>query len=147
MTHLRNLLLLIAASVMFAQPAPPTSNQKESPHQYSLPPDKLEKAIDYSTARNWLHFISPLYGIAVLLATLTFGWAAKFRDWAESASHRRSVQAILFVPLLILTIDLLSLPVGIYEQHLERIYDQSIQSWPSWVWRSEEHTSELQSLA
>jgi STE24 endopeptidase len=26
------------------------------------------------------------------------------------------------------------LPMGLYEQHLERIYDQSIQSWSSWVW-------------
>jgi len=128
------LLMLFMAAVLFAQPAQPPSEQKETTHQYSLPPDKLQKAIDYSTARNWLHFISPLYGIAVLLATLTFGWAAKFRDWAEAASHRRSIQAIIFVPLLVLTIDLLSLPVGIYEQHLERIYDQSIQSWPSWVW-------------
>src|SRR5712692_2464775 len=114
MKHLLNLLLLlIAGAFLFAQPAPSSSNPKETPNQYSLPPDKLQKAIDYSTARNWLHFISPLYGIAVLLATLTFGWSAKFRDWAEATSHRRGIQAIIFVPLLILTVDLLSLPVGI----------------------------------
>src|SRR6266436_308340 len=65
----RWLLMLFMVAVLFAQPAQPPSEQKEATHQYSLPPDKLQKAIDYSTARNWLHFISPLYGIAVLLAT------------------------------------------------------------------------------
>jgi STE24 endopeptidase len=130
----RLLLMLITAGVLFAQPAPPPSDQKDAPHQYSLPPDKLQKAIEYSTARNWLHFISPLYGIAVLLATLTLGWSAKFRDWAEAASRRRSMQAVIFVPLLILTIDVLSLPLAIYGQHLELLFDQSIQSWRSWVW-------------
>jgi Zn-dependent protease with chaperone function len=135
MTHLRSLLLpLIAAPVLFAQPAPPSRQQNNARRQYSLPPDKLQKAIEYSTARNWLHFISPLYGMGVLLATLTRGWSAKFRDWAQAASRRRSIQAIVFVPLLILTIDALSLPLGIYGQHLELIFDQSIQSWPSWVW-------------
>src|SRR5882762_4534535 len=105
MMHLRNLLLmLITAGFLFAQPASPSARQKDAPQQYSLPPDKLQKAIEYSTARNWLHFLSPLYGIAVLLATLKFGWGTKFRDWAEAASRRRVVQAILFVPLLILTI-------------------------------------------
>jgi STE24 endopeptidase len=135
MKLLRNLLLTIAAAAtLCAQPASPPAKQKDAPQQYSLPPDKLQKAIEYSTARNWLHFISPIYGIAVLLATLTLGWSTKFRDWAEAASRRRTIQAIIFVPLLILTIDVLSLPLGVYGQHLELKFDQSIQSWPSWVW-------------
>jgi STE24 endopeptidase len=129
------LLVLCATGLLFAQPAPsPSEQRKDAPHQYSLPPDKLQRAIEYSTARSWLHFIGPVYGIAVLLATLTLGWSTKFRDWAEAASRRRSIQAIIFVPLLILTIDLLSLPLAIYGQHLELMFDQSIQSWASWVW-------------
>ncbi len=131
---MRLLSLLFMAAMLFAQPAPPPVQQKDTPRQYSLPPDKLQKAIEYSTARNWLHFIGPIYGIAVLLAALRFRWSTKFRDLAEAASGRRSIQAIIFVPLLVLTIDVLSLPLGIYEQHLERIYDQSIESWPAWVW-------------
>src|SRR5437667_9324771 len=100
-TNLPHKLLLIfcTAAVLFAQPAPPAPQQNNAPKQYSLPPDKLQKAIEYSTARNWLHFISPIYGIAVLLATLSLGWSAKFRDWAEAASRRPSVQAIIFAPL------------------------------------------------
>jgi len=124
-------------SPLAAQPAQPpsaTTEKKETTREYSLPPDKLEKAIAYSRARNWLHFADELYGIALLVAILFLGLSAKFRDWAEAASKRRFVQALIFVPLLILANDLLSLPLGIYSQHLELVYEQSVQSWPSWLW-------------
>jgi len=133
------LALLITAAPLPAQntpsPAPAaTAGSKEAPREYSLPPDKLQKAIEYSQARYWLHFAGEFYGIAVLIAILAFGLSAKFRDWAEAASSRRFVQAIVFVPLLVLASDVLSLPLGIYGQHLELRFEQSIQSWPSWFW-------------
>ena len=135
MPHLRTLLLaLTLLTPIHAQPPAATSQQQTTPQQYSLPPDKLEKAIDYARARNWLHFSGDAYGIIVLLAILTLGLAGKFRDWAEAASRRRFVQALIFAPLLFLANDILSLPAGIYGQHLDRVYDQSIQSWPSWFW-------------
>jgi STE24 endopeptidase len=139
-----SVLLLVLALLLTTVPVPaqPTQStapaaaagQKETPHEYSLPPDKLTKAIEYSQARYWLHFAGELYGIAVLIGVLAFGLAAKFRDWAEAASSRRVVQVLVFVPLLILANDVLSLPIGIYGQHLELAFDQSIQSWPSWFW-------------
>ena len=122
-------LLIVGLQAQSTAPAP-----KEQTHQYSLPPDKLKQAIEYSHAGYWLHFGGEIYGIAVLLVVLQWGLAAKFRDWAEARSRHRFVQAIVFVPLLALTIDLFSLPLGFYGQHLERVYDQSVQSWPSWFW-------------
>jgi STE24 endopeptidase len=104
-------------------------------HQvYSLPPDKLERAIEYAHAGYWLHFASELLGIAILSAIIFTGLSAKFRDWAQAASNRRFIQALIFVPLLLLTNGLLYLPANIYGQHLELKFDQSIQSWPSWFW-------------
>jgi STE24 endopeptidase len=104
-------------------------------HQvYSLPPDKLQRAIEYAHAGYWLHFGSELLGIAILAAIIGAGLAAKFRGWAHGASHRRFIQALVFVPLLLLTNSLLYLPANIYGQHLELKFDQSIQSWPSWFW-------------
>ncbi len=121
-----------------AQPAQPSPGaavgESETPRPYSLAPDKLKKAIEYAHARYWLHFIDSIYGIAVLLLILAAGLSARFRDWAEAASRRRWMQAIIFVPLLIFTNDALSLPLGIYGQHLELKFEQSIQSWPSWFW-------------
>ena len=129
--------LLMAASPVRAQTVPPVQTtaaaaKEKAPAQYSLPPDKLKRAIEYAQDRYWLHFAGELWGIAVLIAILAFGLSAKFRDWAEAASSRRFVQAAIFVPLLLLANDVLSLPLGVYGQHLELAFDQSIQSWPSW---------------
>ena len=105
-----------------------------APHAYSLPPDKLRRAIEYAHAGYGLHFTSEIWAIAILAAIVASGLGGKFRDWAEAASQRRWVQALVFVPLLLLTNDLLYLPMNLYGQHLERKFDQSIQSWPSWFW-------------
>ena len=123
--------LLLTISFGHAQPTQPAPPKTQT---YSLPPDKLQKAVDYAHARHWLYFISQIYGVGALLAILAFGLAAKFRDWAEAASRRRFIQAIIFVPLLLLANDLLNIPFAIYGQHLELIFQQSIQSWPSWLW-------------
>ena len=101
---------------------------------YSLPPDKLQRAIEYAHAGYWLHFASEIYAIVILAAIVASGLSAKFRDWAEAASKRRFVQALVFIPLLLVTNDLLYLPANLYGQHLELKFDQSIQSWPSWFW-------------
>jgi Zn-dependent protease with chaperone function len=122
---MRVLLVCILLAVSLAQAQTQT---------YSLPPDKLQKAVEYAHARNWLYFAGQIYGVAVLLAILRFGWAARFRDWAEAASRRRFFQAVIFVPLLLAANDLLNLPLGIYGQHLELVFQQSVQSWPSWLW-------------
>ena len=106
----------------------------QSPQQYSLPPDKLRRAIEYAHAGYSLHFASEIYAIVILAAIVATGLSAEFRDWAEAASKRRFVQALIFIPLLLVTNDLLYLPANIFGQHLERKFDQSIQSWPSWFW-------------
>jgi Zn-dependent protease with chaperone function len=104
------------------------------PQPYSLPPDQLQRAIEYAHAGYWLHFGSEIYSVVILTAILASGLSAKFRDWALAASPRRFIQALVFVPLLLLTNDLLYLPANLYGQHLELKFDQSIQSWPSWFW-------------
>jgi STE24 endopeptidase len=101
---------------------------------YSLPPDKLQRAIEYAHSAYTLHFASELWAIVILAAILAFGLSAKFRNWAEAASPHRLIQALVFIPLLLVTNDLLYLPANVYEQHLELKFDQSIQSWPSWFW-------------
>jgi len=137
---LRRLLLIFAlsaAAVMAQTPAPapqPTTDQQKQVRTYTLPPEKLAKAIAYSRARNWLHFIEFAYGAVALLAVLAWKLAPRFRNWAERASRRRIVQAYIFMPLLLLTLDVLNLPASLYEQHLSLEYGQSIQGWGSWFW-------------
>lgn len=128
------LALAVAPAPLASQSPSVEKNSKTASRVYSLPPDKLEQARQYAHARNGLHFFGEIYGFAVILAILLFGWAAKFRDWAEAASRRRFLQAVIFVPLLLLGNDLLYLPLELYGQHLELAFHQSIQSWPSWFW-------------
>jgi STE24 endopeptidase len=101
---------------------------------YSLPPDKLAKAVAYAAARNRLHFIAAAYGIALLLGFLALRVAPRFRDWAERASRRRIVQAYIMAPLMLLAIDGLTLPIDLYGHHLSLEYEQSVQHWGSWFW-------------
>jgi len=106
----------------------------QAPQRYSLPPDKLQRAIEYAHAGYTLHFASEIYAIVILTVIIASGLSAKFRDWAEAVSKRRFVQALVFVPVLLLANDLAYLPEHVYGQHLELKFDQSIQSWPSWFW-------------
>jgi STE24 endopeptidase len=108
--------------------------QKQSTKNYTLTPEKYEKAVAYSRARYRLHFIGAAYSLALLLIILSLRLAPLFRDWAESLSHRRFVQAIVFVPLLLFTFDLLKAPLDAYDHHLALRYDISVQGWGSWAW-------------
>jgi STE24 endopeptidase len=101
---------------------------------YTLPPDKLAKAIEYAAARNKLHFIAVAYGILVLAALLAWRAGPRLRNLAESATRRRILQAYIFAPLLLLAIDALELPIALFGHHLSLKFEQSIQSWGSWFW-------------
>src|SRR5689334_13971260 len=128
---LRRLLLLTALCAAFAGAQAPPPPPRES-KTYTLPPDKLAKAIRYSTPRNRLYFAGAAWGMLVLAGLLAARVAPRFRSVAENASRRRIVQAYIFAPLLFLTVDALQLPVSLYGHHLAREYDQSIQGWGSW---------------
>jgi STE24 endopeptidase len=100
--------------------------------QYTLPPDKLAKSKALYDLRTKLLFIGTGYSLLVLLALLALGIAAKYRDWAERVSKHRFVQALIFVPLLLVTLTVLGLPLDAYQQHISRQYGLSVQGWVSW---------------
>jgi Zn-dependent protease with chaperone function len=99
---------------------------------YRLPPEKQEKAEQLYRTRNALYVASMALGIIIPLVILQLRIGARYRDLAERASRRRVVQAIVFVPLLLLTMAVMSLPVDLYYQHVMRAYGLSVQAWGSW---------------
>jgi Zn-dependent protease with chaperone function len=99
---------------------------------YTLPPDKLEKAKALYDLRGRLRIIGTIYGFAVLLAILYFGIVAHYRDWAERAGRYSFLQAMIVVPLFLLTTDILGLPLDAYEHSVSRRFGLSVQSWSSW---------------
>lgn len=100
--------------------------------QYTLPPDKLAKSKALYDLRTKLLFIGTGYSLLVLVALLALGIAAKYRDWAERVSKYQFVQALIFVPLLLVTLTVLGLPLDAYQQHIGRQYGLSVQGWVSW---------------
>ncbi len=116
--------------------AAPTSKGGE----YVLSEDRYEKAVAYSRAAYGMYFVSVGLNVLALLILLRLGIAAKFRDWAESVSDKRWVQGIIFVPVLVLTVEGIELPLRLYWHVLSLRYEMSVESWGSWIgdWTKEE---------
>lgn len=117
-----------------APAGPPAPEKKKEVKTYTLPPEKYEKAVEYSRAQYRLYFINVAYGLLVLLLLLGLRVPPRFRDWAERASGRRLLQAVIYLPLFLLTLGVLGLPSDMYGHWLSVKYDQSVQSWGSWFW-------------
>src|SRR6516225_3930160 len=105
-----------ATGVFAAQPQGETANRPEtqappeSPkHTYSLPPEKLQKAIELSRIRVILDFLSSGWGIFQLILLLGFGVVAHMRNIAVNLSKNRWAQGYVFTFLLLLTTSLLTL--------------------------------------
>lgn len=143
------LRVLLRASLLFAllafapaagaqSPAPPVATpaapaEARDVRSYTLSPERREKAVAYSRAKYRLHFAGFARGVAVLVLIVALRVAPRFRDLAEKASRRRFVQALVFVPLLFLVIEVSALPIELYRHHLARVYDQSVQTLGSWL--------------
>ncbi|MGB8474217.1 MAG: M48 family metallopeptidase [Candidatus Acidiferrum sp.] len=133
-----------------ALPSPPVptetrSAQSPTPEQektegYKLSQSRYEEAVTYSRASYTLYFISVALSVLALLILLRLGIAARFRDWAESVSDKRWLQALVFVPLLVLSLDVIALPLRMYGHVLSKRYEVSVQGWASWFsdWTKEE---------
>src|SRR6184192_4166929 len=119
--------------------APATVAQSQPPSapritKYTLPPDRYQKAHNLAKIHFLLALISFVYGLVVLWLILRWKVSGKYRTLAESKFSKRSLQALIFSPLIILTVDVLELPTGIYQNWVSRQYGLSVQGWGSWFW-------------
>jgi STE24 endopeptidase len=110
--------------------APPATAQVQG---YTLTPGQEAQAVAYARARHELYFLDIAYGILLLVLMLQLRVAPAYRDWATKWTDNGFGQIVAFTPLLLLTIDVLSLPTAIWEHRLALQYQQSIQSWGSWL--------------
>src|SRR5215469_579803 len=129
------------AKAVTAQAPPSTGSTSAAPAatpqrvtKYTLPSDRYQKAHNLAKIHFRLALIGFVYGLVVLWLVLRWKISAKFRTLAESTFSRRILQALVFSPLIILTIDAFELPTGIYENWVSRQYGISVQSWGSWFW-------------
>ena len=110
------------------------TTEQSRTEQYTLSHERQAKVVAYSRAGYTLYFVSYFLGGLFLFLILRLGWAAKFRDMAETVSDKKWVQGLVFVPLLFLTLDVLELPVRLYWHSLSLHYQQSVQGWGWWFW-------------
>ena len=124
----------VEARVSSAQDAGPLAeNARGEPQHYQPPPAVAATAIAFARAEHRLYFADFVWGILVLILLIRWRVATRFRGWAERAGRNGFLQALIFSSCLILTIDVLSLPFGIYGHWLSHKYHMSIENWPSWL--------------
>jgi STE24 endopeptidase len=118
-------------------PSPVPSSAQSQPQgkitAYTLPPELYRKAHNRGRIGFATRIIGFFYGLLVLWFILRRKLAAKYRDWAETVSRNRFVQAFVFTPLLIPTIGVLQLPIDLFQESVSKLYKISVQSWPSWA--------------
>lgn len=108
--------------------AAPAGNQPA----YTLPPDKLAKAIAYSRIGDTLAIAGGIWGIVFLwLLLVTGGWAA-LEAWAQRLTHSRWRQGVLFFFAFFILTTLASLPLEMIGHHYGRSFGISVQGWASW---------------
>jgi Zn-dependent protease with chaperone function len=100
---------------------------------YTLPPEKLERAVALDGIRRVLVVAETLWTPATLVLVLALGIAARVRDWAVGLSKHRWVQGFAFVFLLLLALRLMSIPLEIYGHWVALSYGLSVQGWGSWL--------------
>lgn len=110
----------------------PSQPSRET-EQYTLSPERYEKAVAYSRAEYRLYFFSSFLGVLVLLVLLRLSIPAKLRDFAEGMTDRRLIQGLIFIPLLVLILEVFELPLDAYSHALSLSYNQSIERWGSWL--------------
>jgi len=109
------------------------SSSSQAPETYQPPAATAVEAIEYSHAQHRVYFVDVAYGLLILIVILELRVAPRYRDWAERATRFRILQAALYAPLLLLTIDIVSLPMSIWQQCIEREFHQSIEGWGAWI--------------
>ncbi len=99
---------------------------------YTLPPDKMARAVTLSHIRTTTHFAEQAWSIVSLFLILQLGIAARMRNVANNLSKNRWAQCFIFFLEFLLLTSLLSLPLDLYGHHVSLAYGLSVQHWPSY---------------
>ena len=112
----------------------PSAAQDQVPQGYTLSRERAVQARAYARARRRIYFLDFAWGLLALLVLLRWRMAVIFRDWAERVTRHRFLQAAIFAPALLATLQVVGLPGSAARHWLSVRYGQSIQGWVSWFW-------------
>jgi STE24 endopeptidase len=123
----------IRAAQQAPQPASAAQQQNPQPSAYTLPPEKLAKAVALSRIENILDIVDSLWQLGVLWLLLASGAAARLETWASRTFPHRWQQGLLFFIGLIVVLDAANLPLDIFGHIVSRHFGISVQGWPGWL--------------
>jgi STE24 endopeptidase len=130
----------VGAAVCPAQAAAPQAAAQATPARdqpagqaYTLPPDKLAKAITMSRTFNVLDIVAGLWGIVFVGLLLATRAAAGLEDWVRGLFRPDWLQGLVFFAVLLTLLAVANLPVDMYGHHVSVEYGISIQGWRSWL--------------
>ena len=106
---------------------------RQGPTVYRLPPGKLERASALGGTRRKLAVTAEMMFPLELLLLLVTGLAARMQDAVSRVSSRRWIQGYGILFLLLLAVQLLSLPVQVWGHRTALEYGISVQGWTSWL--------------
>jgi STE24 endopeptidase len=124
------LSLLSAAQDLAAERLPDAASAGHA--VYTLPPDKLAKAVALSHARTLLFFGDTAWVILLLGLLVFFGAGGAIRRWAGGITARRWLQGFLVAPAWLLILAVIELPAALIGQHIDLRFGLSVQGWASW---------------
>ena len=100
---------------------------------YTLPPDKLAKALHLSYARNLAHFGGTAWTIFALWLLARGRAGESIAGWAAHRTRNRWLQGLLVAPVWVLILSFLDLPASIFMEHVYRAYGISVENWSLWL--------------
>lgn len=101
---------------------------------YTLPPDKLVKAIQLARIRNVIEFGSTAWVFLLLIAALRLRWIARLRECTARITSPPYLGGIIFFAAFLGCFTIALLPFEVWGHHTSLLYGLSVQSWPSWFW-------------
>jgi Zn-dependent protease with chaperone function len=99
---------------------------------YSLPPDKLAKAVALYHEELLLEVGSMMWGFFSLWLILRLGIANALTKYSGRTTSRPWLQGFVYLPLLLLLLRLIHLPFWLAGHHMSLAFGLSIQGWLSW---------------
>ena len=99
---------------------------------YTLPPDKLAKAVALAHVRALAYFAGTAWLVFILWLLVWLGAGSAIRNLAARVTHRPWIQGLIVVPIWTLIVTALNLPMDIVMQNVDRSYGLSVESWLRW---------------
>src|SRR5712692_9186050 len=99
-----------------------------------IPVSARSRSDSYFEGGYWLILWDFLYGVALYILLLHFGWSSRMRNLAERITRFKPVQTLIYWAEFLMLTTILSAPLAVYEGFVrERQYGLATQTFGPWL--------------